>query len=148
MPEENNTFFTRRQVAEFNTSQDTLRQIATMEWNIDEMFRVIYSSGVDRQDNELIKGLFHYVTYVYADRMYAFSWTKIQPIYKEFELELEALYNDWIKNHPKEVPMALLRKIRQYKKWLYEVKQKQLRLGVPTKIETTALERLDKAMGI
>jgi hypothetical protein len=58
------------------------------------------------------------------------------------------MYNDWKKNHPKEVPTLMLRKLREYKRWLYEVKQKKIKLGVPTRTETTAQERLEKAAGV
>lgn len=150
-----NPIFTKKQVAEFNTSQDSLRQLATMEWNIDEMFRMVYAGGVDSSDATGIKNLYHYIVYVYADRLWAFSWTIIQSnkdekkdTFKKYEKELEELYIDWIKNNKDKIPVTLLKRLREYKKWLYEIKQKQLKLGVPTRTETTAHERLEKAAGV
>jgi len=140
--------FVRKQVAEFNTSQDSLKQIATMEWNIDEMFRLVYCGGIDKSDNEGIVNLYHYLVYIYADRLFALSWSTLQPKFDAFEKELELLYIDWKKNHPGEVPMFLLKRLRFYKRWLYEVKQKQIKLGVPTRNETTAKERMEKAAGV
>jgi len=150
------TFFTKRQVAEYNTSQDSLRQLATMEWNIDEMFRNVYNGGIDASDGLGIKNLYHYLVFVYADRLWAFSWTKIQTnkdkevlTFTKFENELKELYADWNKPENKDkTPTTLLLKLREYKRWLYEVKQKQIKLGVPTRTETTAKERMEKAAGV
>lgn len=153
---DNSPIFTRRQVAEYNTSQDSLRQLATMEWNIDEMFRMVYNGGVDSSDSLGIKNLYHYLVYVYADRLWAFSWSIIQEnkddkvkTFSKFEKELEALYIDWIKGSNKDkVPTTMLKKMREYKRWLYEIKQKQIKLGVPTMTETSATERLQKVSGV
>jgi hypothetical protein len=140
--------FTQKFTAEFNTSQDTLRQLASMEWNIDELFRVVYSAGIDATDITNIKTLYHYVLYVYADRIWAMSWTVLQDEAAIKEKALEAMYEDWIRKNPNKAPIGLLRKLREYKRWLYEVKQKRIKLGVPTRTETTAAERMDKAAGV
>ena len=152
---DNSPVFTKKQVAEYNTSQDSLRQLATMEWNIDEMFRMVYNGGVDASDFLGIKNLFHYLVYVYADRLWAFSWSIIQEnkdakvkTFSKFERELEELYKDWITAHRDKTPTSLLIKMREYKRWLYEIKQKQIKLGVPTRTETTAVERMEKAAGV
>jgi hypothetical protein len=154
------TIFTGKQVAEFNTSADTLRQIATMEWNIDTMFANIYAGGLTHSDNIAIDTLFHYLVYVYADRLWALSWKVLQErneknkdnksiaTFRDFEERLLAMYEDWKKYHKNEIPTALIGELRIYKRWLYEVKQKQIKLGIPTRTETTSLERLDKAMGV
>jgi hypothetical protein len=151
-----NTVFTKKQVAEYNTSQDSLRQLATMEWNIDEMFRAVYAGGIDSSDSIGIKTLYHYLTFVYADRLWAFAWTILQEnddpkkaTFSKFEKELTELYNDWnTAQNRNKVPKDLIIKLRQYKRWLYEVKQKQIKLGVPTRVETTANERMEKAAGV
>ena len=150
-----NPIFTSKQVAEYNTSQDSLRQLATMEWNIDEMFRMVYEGGIDIKDSLGIKNLYHYLVYVYADRLWAFSWSILQDnkndkirTFTKYEGELESLYVDWIKNNKDKIPTTLLQKMREYKRWLYEIKQKQLKLGVPTRKETTAVERLEHAAGV
>ena len=152
---EPNSIFTKKQVAEFNTSADTLRQIAQMEWNINEMFRVIYSGGIDPTDNTPIKIVYHYIVYVYADVLWGFAWSILQKnkdekeaTFDKFEKELEILYNDWTKNHKDQVPTTLLERLRAYKKWLFEVKQKKLKLGIPTRTETDANERMEKAAGV
>lgn len=153
--EEQKGFFTKKFTAEFNTGQDTLRQLATMEWNVDNMFTMIYTNGINKLDLAGIDTLYHYLIYVYADRLWSMSWNILQKSEKpedttftKFETELEAMYADWKTNHSKDVPTALIKKLRQYKRWLYEVKQKQIKLGVPTRTETTALERLQKAAGV
>ena len=153
--EEQKGFFTKKFTAEFNTSQDSLRQLATMEWNVDNMFTMIYTNGINKLDLAGIDTLYHYLIYVYADRLWSMSWNILQKSEKpedltftKFEKELEDMYADWKTNHSKDVPTALIKKLRQYKRWLYEVKQKQIKLGVPTRTETTALERLQKAAGV
>ena len=50
--------------------------------------------------------------------------------------------------HKDQVPTTLLVRLREYKRWLYEVKQKQIKLGVPTRTETTGEERMKKAAGV
>jgi hypothetical protein len=140
--------FIKNQVAEFNTSQDSLKQIATMEWNIDEMFRIIYAGGIDSSDNNSIRNVYHYVVYIYADRLWALAWTIAKKEMTNYENELKRLYDDWITNHANEVPKTLLIKLREYKRWLYELKQEKLKLGVPTRTETTAQDRMKKAAGI
>jgi hypothetical protein len=153
--DDNKGFFTKKFTAEFNTGQDTLRQLAQMEWNLDNMFAMIYSDGINTMDISRIDTLYHYLLYVYADRLWSMSWSVLQEntdeketTFTKYEKEIEEMYNDWKKHHAKEVPKALLRKLREYKRWLYEVKQKKIKLGVPTKVETTAKERLQKAMGV
>lgn len=151
----NNPNFMTKQVAEFNTSQDTLRQIATMEWNVDEMFRVVYNDGLNKNDIPLIKNLYHYLVNIYADRLYSFAW-EIHKSHKDpkiktfssFEKELRKLYDDWVKRHKDQVPVGLIEKMREYKKWLYVLKQTKLKLGVPMRKESTSEERLDQAMGV
>ncbi len=142
--------FTKKQVAEFNTSQDSLKQIVQMEWNVDELFRQVYSYGLDKNDIPLIKSLYHYLLYVYADRLYSIMWTVLQREADEKEKQIEKLYSDWISNsaNKSKVPTTLLRELRTYKRWLYEQKQKVLRLGIPTKEESTGLDRLKKAAGV
>jgi hypothetical protein len=150
------TVFTKKQVAEYNTSQDTLRQLATMEWNIDEMFRAVYAGGIDSSDSIGIKTLYHYLVFVYADRLWAFAWSVLQsskdsnePTFEKYEKELVALYTDWNKlTNRDKVPKDLIIKLREYKRWLYEIKQKRIKLGVPTRVETTANERMEKAAGV
>lgn len=153
--EEQKGFFTKKFTAEFNTGQDTLRQLATMEWNLDNMFAAIYTNGVNKLDLSGIETLYHYLVYIYADRLWSMSWSVLQKSEKKnditftkFENELTTMYEDWKKNHKDSVPTALLKKLREYKRWLYEVKQKQIKLGVPTRTETTARERLEKAAGV
>lgn len=153
--EEQKGFFTKKFTAEFNTGQDTLRQLATMEWNLDNMFATIYTNGVNRLDMAGIETLYHYLVYIYADRLWSMSWSVLQSsddegdkTFTRYETELTAMYEDWKKNHKDSVPTALLKKLREYKRWLYEVKQKQIKLGVPTRTETTARERLEKAAGV
>ena len=156
--EDNRQFFTKKFTAEFNTGQDTLRQLAQMEWNLDNLFAAIYTEGINSMDISKIDTLYHYLLYVYADRLYSMAWSVLQRPQKDepskeetfdsYEKELEGMYDDWKKNHPKEVPKALIRRLREYKRWLYEVKQKKIKLGVPTRTETTALERLQKAAGV
>lgn len=153
--EEQKGFFTKKFTAEFNTGQDTLRQLATMEWNLDNMFAAIYTNGVNKLDMAGIETLYHYLVYIYADRLWSMSWSVLQKSEKKnditftkFETELTTMYEDWKKNHKDSVPTALLKKLREYKRWLYEVKQKQIKLGVPTRTETTARERLEKAAGV
>lgn len=153
--EEQKGFFTKKFTAEFNTGQDTLRQLATMEWNLDNMFAAIYTNGVNKLDMAGIETLYHYLVYIYADRLWSMSWSVLQKSEKKnditftkFETELTTMYEDWKKNHKDYVPTALLKKLREYKRWLYEVKQKQIKLGVPTRTETTARERLEKAAGV
>ena len=151
-----NPVFTSKQVADYNTSQDSLRQLATMEWNIDEMFRMVYNGGIQVDDSLGIKNLYHYLVYVYADRLWAFSWSVLQSnkdekiiTFSKYEAELKKLYDDWIKGENKDkIPTTLLIKMREYKRWLYEIKQKQLKLGVPTRKETTAQERMEHAAGV
>jgi hypothetical protein len=153
--EEQKGFFTKKFTAEFNTSQDSLRQLATMEWNIDTMFATIYTNGLNKLDLPGIDTLYHYLVYVYADRLWSLSWTILQfssnkedLTFTTWEKELEILYLDWKTKHEGEVPTMLIRRLREYKRWLYEVKQKQIKLGIPTKVETTSKERLEKAMGV
>lgn len=153
--QEQKGFFTKKFTAEFNTGQDTLRQLATMEWNLDNMFAAIYTNGVNKLDLSGIETLYHYLVYIYADRLWSMSWSVLQKSEKKdditftkFETELTTMYEDWKKNHKDSVPTALLKKLREYKRWLYEVKQKQIKLGVPTRTETTARERLEKAAGV
>lgn len=153
--EEQKGFFTKKFTAEFNTGQDTLRQLATMEWNLDNMFAAIYTNGVNKLDMAGIETLYHYLVYIYADRLWSMSWSVLQKserkddiTFTKFETELTTMYEDWKKNHKDSVPTALLKKLREYKRWLYEVKQKQIKLGVPTRTETTARERLEKAAGV
>lgn len=156
-----NFIFQGREVAEFNTSQDSLRQIAQMEWNIDEMFRVLYSSP--KNHKEIIHTLYNYITRVYADRLWSMSWTIIQtgssPKKKtQEERDKEATFTNWEKNltkdykkyllSPLEYPEEFIENLREYKRWLYEIKQKRLRLGIPTKTETTAEERFEKVAGV
>jgi len=151
----NSTIFTKKQVAEYNTSQDSLRQLAQMEWNIDEMFRNVYNGGIDATDSLGIKNLYHYLVFIYADRLWAFSWTVLQNsddkeklTFTRFETDLKDLYSDWMTKHKDQVPTTLLVRLREYKRWLYEVKQKQIKLGVPTRTETTGEERMKKAAGV
>lgn len=153
--EEQKGFFTKKFTAEFNTGQDTLRQLATMEWNLDNMFAAIYTNGVNKSDMAGIETLYHYLVYIYADRLWSMSWSVLQKsenkndiTFTKFETELTTMYEDWKKNHKDSVPTALLKKLREYKRWLYEVKQKQIKLGVPTRTETTARERFEKAAGV
>jgi len=143
-----NPDFIKKQVAEFNTSQDTLRQLATMEWNIDEMFRMVYNGGIDISDSGGVKNLYHYLVFVYADRLWAFAWKGNKENITEKEKELKNLYDDWIIRNKDKVPTTLLIKLREYKRWLYELKQEKLKLGVPTRYETTAQERMEKAAGV
>ena len=151
----NNTMFTKKYVAEYNTSQDTLRQLATMEWNLDNMFASIYTNGVNTLDLNGIETLYHYLVYVYADRLWSFSWSILQknedekePTFEKFENEIKGMYEDWKKNNKDKVPTGLVMKLREYKRWLYEVKRKKLKLGIPTRTETTAHERMEKAAGV
>jgi hypothetical protein len=145
---EQTPIFTRKFTAEFNTAADTVRQIATMEWNIDEMFRMVYAGGVDTGDINGIKNIYHYLVFVYADRLWSMAWESIHKDFKEREDELKLLYDDWIINQKDKVPVTLLEKLREYKRWLYEVKQKKIKMGVPTKDQTTAKERLKSASGL
>lgn len=153
--EEQKGFFTKKFTAEFNTGQDTLRQLATMEWNLDNMFAAIYTNGVNKLDLAGIETLYHYLVYIYADRLWSMSWSVLQKsendkdiTFTKYEKEITDMYSDWKLNHKDSVPTALLKKLREYKRWLYEVKQKQIKLGVPTRTETTARERLEKAAGV
>ena len=145
---EDKPLFTPKFTTEFNTAADTLRQIATMEWNIDEMFRMVYAGGIDTGDINGIKNIYHYLVFVYADRIWSFSWEQEHKNFREKEKELKELYDDWIKNQKDKVPVTLLEKLREYKRWLYEMKQKKIKMGVPTKKETTATERLKAASGV
>jgi hypothetical protein len=141
-------------------SQDTLRQIASMEWNVDEMFREVYNDGINKNDIPLIKNLYHYLVMVYADRLYSFTHSKYRIDSKKkegksryftfeyFEKRLKFFYEDWLKNHPNAVPLKLIEELREYKKWLYQLKQGILRLGVPMKSETTGKQNLLKVAGI
>ena len=142
--------FTKKFTAEFNTGQDTLRQIATMEWNIDEMFRMVYTGGINKSDTEGIKNIHHYLVYVYADRLYSMAWETTHKEFREYEKKLKELYDDWMNNpnNRSKVPRQLLDELRLYKRWLYEVKQKRLKMGVPTREETTAKERLNRVAGV
>jgi len=153
---EREPIFTKRFTAEFNTSQDTLRQLATMEWNIDEIFRQVYSNGLDKNDIPMIKTLYHYIVFIYADRLWSMSWTILQEdkdndkadTFTKFEKELKILYDDWINKNKDKIPTALVERLREYKRWLYEVKQKRIKLGIPTREESSGLERLRKAAGV
>jgi len=117
--EDNRQFFTKKFTAEFNTGQDTLRQLAQMEWNLDNLFAAIYTDGINAMDISKIDTLYHYLLYIYADRLYSMSWTTLQKNEKDekeqtfdgYEKELEQMYNDWKKNHPKDVPRMLLRRL-------------------------------------
>lgn len=146
MSERNDIVFTKKFTAEFNTSQDSLKQLASMEWNVDEMFRLVYTHGVDKTDVANIRSLYHYLVYIYADRIYSIAYTVLQDEFQKKEEELEKLYSDWIVNNPGKVPVTLMRKLREYKRWLYEIKQKRVKLGIPTKTEYSPQEAMKKAI--
>lgn len=161
MARQEDFIFQRREVAEFNTSQDSLRQMAQMEWVLDSFFTNIYSkSKLEPLD---IQTLYNYLTRVYADRLYSLSWTIIQTgtsekkktkeekekevTFENWEKKLDSMYKNWIQN-PKNYPVDFIEEMRKYKRWLYEIKQKRLRLGIPTKTETTAEERFERVAGV
>jgi hypothetical protein len=140
--------WSRRMVAEFNTSQDTLSQIAAHEWNVDELFRHIYMDGLNTNDVSAIKSLYYLIVKIYADRIYSVMWSDLQTEANEKEKKLERLFNDWIKNNRDKIPTLLVEELRLYKRWLYEMKQKKLNMGIPAREEKTALEKLKAAAGV
>jgi hypothetical protein len=143
---DNSQFFTQKFSADFNTSQDSLKQIASHEWNLEMMFVRVYTEGLDTKDIPVIKSLYHYIVKIYADRLYAIMWANKQDELKEKETEIEQIYLDWIRNNPEKVPTGLVEKLRLYKRWLYEVKQKSIKMGIPTKIERSSQEAVVKAI--
>ena len=145
MPEEK-PIFTKKFSADFNMGADSLTQIANHEWNIEMQFIKIYANGLDEGDISAIKGLYQYIVRIYADRLHAIMWTTTQKEANDWEKELEESYNDWIKNNPSKVPIGLVEKLRLYKRWLFEIKQKVIKMGIPTKLEMTQIEAIKKAI--
>jgi hypothetical protein len=138
--------FQRKHTVEYNTSQDSLKQLAQMQWNVDEMFRAVYAGGINTNDIFNIDTLYHYLVFIYADRIHALCWTVLQKELQGKEDKLIAAYYDWKKNNPQKVPTGLIWEMRLYKRWLYEIGQKRLRLGIPTKVEMSAQEATIKAI--
>ncbi|PLW80753.1 hypothetical protein C0585_00960 [Candidatus Woesearchaeota archaeon] len=141
--------FVPKFTAEFNTGQDTLKQLSQMEWNVDMLFVQLREMQLQEEiDLDTVDRLYFYLIEVYGDRLYSMMWSVLQEEGRERENKLNEMYKDWKKNHGDKIPTALIQELRGYKKWLYEVKQKNIKLGVPTRTETTGKERLERAAGI
>jgi len=147
--------FTRKHIAEFNTGQDTLEQIATLEWRIDELVYRVYQSLARNGKDDLgvttkilIQDYYTILVKVYRIRLRTMMYYVTQEEDMIRLKEVQELYTDWLNNNINKNPVALLEKLDEYREWLGEIKQKRINLGVPMRQDYSAKERLNKAAGV
>jgi len=136
--------FYEKHTGDWNTGQDSLKQLATLEWNIDMGYMDALEEIRSGQKPMTLHELYDYMI-IYYDRLRSCMYLYLQQQCDKDELLLENLYNSWKNNSPDEVPMRLLQAMRQFKRKLYDIKQKTLRIGIPMKKEMTNEEKVDKA---
>ena len=163
MVERPNAFFVNRQVAEFNTSADSLTQLANMEWTIDMLFIRLKEVGKSKDSIIVIEMIYQYIVESYADRLYSLAWSKLRErvkkdeipydperldTFEDWEINLKDLYKEWTDNKKENYPRELVNKLRMYKRWLYCVKQDKIKVGIPMRTEMTAQQKLKKVIGV
>lgn len=137
--------------AEFNTSYDTLAQLAQIEWNLDSL---IFKTNHARSNNGysedgipfyvLIDDLVQMVK-IYRRRLRNCMWGMLQDKEKQdWWNNIKPLYEGWKKKKKKYFPTSLFEWIEDYVEWLGEQKQQKLRLGIPLKKEYSTKEKLDR----
>lgn len=144
------TFFSKKFSADHNTSKDTLEQIALYEWYIEQAFLKIYNDGLSASDLNDIEYLYRLLVEVYGDRLNAMMYSAVQGKAKPREEKVNELYKQIFDSGKNTVSIGLIKEfmkeLREYKRWLYEVKQKNIKMGIPTKAEMTQKEAIKKAM--
>jgi len=158
-----------RYTAEFNTGQDSLEQLAVIEWTIDNLFVEIWESIRTQGDLTKIHALYDWVLRVYYKRLFSMMWERTQKWFEkgeEMEKEkdedgkeknvwvkktdvcaegIKKLYFEWQKpENRRKVPMNLIEKMEKFHRDLLECKQKQMNLGIPMRKEQKLSEKLNK----
>lgn len=146
----NADYKTRRFTTEFNTGEDTLKQMATIEWFIDGKF-VEITEAKSRQGFSKNGDPFHILVdelmqliRIYRRRVRNCMWSDLQTKEKEqYWNEIKRKYNSW-KNAKKSkyFPNELMDLLEDYIEWLGEMKQQKIKLGIPIKPEYTKEEKL------
>jgi len=137
--------------AEFNTSYDTLAQLAQIEWNLDSLiFQVNHARSNNGYSDEgvpfyvLMDDLFQFVK-IYRRRLRNCMWGMLQEKEKkEWWGKLKPLYKQWKEKKKGYFPTGLFDLIEEYVEWLGEQKQQKLRLGIPLKKEYSTKEKLNR----
>jgi hypothetical protein len=138
--------FTKKHTAEFNTSADSLSQLANYEWILDWKWIELREDIRTHQKVDYVHFLFD-LTLIYSDRLIAIAWKDKADEIREWEKEIRLLYDDWKKNNQQHIPTMLIEKLRLYKQWLYIVKQQNIKLGIPMREERSASDAVKKAIG-
>ena len=154
--------------AEFNTGQDSLEQLAVIEWTISNLFVEIWDKLRINGDLSKIHSLYDWLIRIYYRRLYAMMWETSQRWFEHGEVakkkkvegkeitewikksdlcfdEIERLYWEWQRpENNRRMPLALVQSMEKFHTNLLEEKQKKMNLGIPMRKEQGLKERLGK----
>ena len=137
--------WTGKYTAEFNTGLFSLQQLAQMEMGIDITYLEAMAEIRTTKNTTRLSTLMDLIE-VYYDRLWATMYEVKQKEAEAKWARLEANYFRWIRSGNKQVPMEIIQEIKAFKRYLYEFKQKIVNLGIPMRKETSAMQRLKKAL--
>jgi hypothetical protein len=144
---ETTPIFSKKYTAEYNTSADSLAQLATYEWLLDLGWMEVNNEIRNGKKTASIHNLLD-LTLIYSDRLNAIAWKDKQDEINKWENEVLTEYNAWVTNKDREqlIPVKLMNLLRSYKKWLYIIKQQNIRLGIPMREQRSASDSAKKAI--